>query len=62
MSVKNIVQNLKDRGKQFHYKIIPKTKLKYSMYSDIKKMIKNAASHESDKPELASEWTSRRVK
>jgi hypothetical protein len=51
------LQNLKDRARQYKYKIIPKTKLKYSMYNDIKKMIKSSSTHKCDKPDLSSEWT-----
>ena len=57
---RTIMSNLKDRGKQFYYKIIPKTKLKYSMYSGIKKMIGKSSSHQHDKPDLAGEWRNRR--
>lgn len=32
------------------------------MYTDIKKMIKNSSSHNIDKPELASDWSTRRQK
>ena len=60
--IKNIIQNLKERARSYHYKIIPKTKLKYSMYTDIKKMIKNSSIHNIDKPELASDWSNRRQK
>jgi len=36
----------KDRGRSFNYKIIPNTKLKYSMYQNIKQMIKNSSLHD----------------
>lgn len=52
--------NMKDKGKGYHYKIIPKTKVKYSTYLEIKKMIKKSSEHKHDKPEFMSEWTNRR--
>jgi hypothetical protein len=54
------LNNLKDRAMKYHYKIIPNTKLKYSMYSDIKKMIYSSSMHKIDRPEMANEWTKRR--
>lgn len=51
---------LKDRARKFEFRIISNTKLKYTTYSDIKKMIVTAASNKTDKPEMDSEWFRRR--
>ena len=53
VGIKNVIISLKERARSYQYRIIPKTKLKYSMYTDIKKMIKNSSLHNIDKPELA---------
>ena len=54
--------NFKDRGRALQHKIIPNTKLKYSMYQDIKQMIRQGSTHKYDRPDLAQEWGTRRNK
>lgn len=54
------LSNLKERARKFMYRIIPNTKLKYSMYSDIKKMIQSSSTHKCDRPDMIGEWTRRR--
>lgn len=56
---KNIL-SVKERARQFHFRIIPRQKLRYNMYEEIKSIIKKSVSHKFDRPDLSSEWTSRR--
>ena len=45
-------ENFKDRLKSYQHKIIPRTKLNYQMYDEIKKMIKHSSMHKYDRPSL----------
>jgi len=38
-ALRTSISNLKDRARKLQFKIIPNTKLKYTTYSEIKKMI-----------------------
>jgi hypothetical protein len=52
--------DLKDFGRQFHFKMIPRSKLRYSTWNEIKNMVKDSSIHQSDKPDLTAEWTNRK--
>lgn len=52
-----IVKSYIERGRQMHFKVIPSKKLRHSTYEVIKEMIKNAAVHQHDKPDMTQEWS-----
>ena len=54
---KAVVNNLKERGKSYNYRLIPKSKIQYSVYNEIRRMIKKSAQHKFDKPDFAAEWS-----